>query len=175
MSNFPNFSVLNTFKTMITDEDALVEEDLFILVKMKEMLSGPEVIQLSAAKVLMGLIERTVGYAHIMRLANTQGLVQQKGESRTKTAVSLDPQPVPIIPKASKKLKLLEFDPLEVARQLTMIECQLYMKIRPSECLMRSREQKNENHDNIAAIIVTTNKVGMTRTRITSISQSPSL
>ncbi len=73
--------------------------------------------------------------------------------------MSLDPQPVPIIPKPSKKLKLLEFDPLEVARQLTMIECQLYMKIRPSECLTRSREQRSENHDNIAAIIETTNKV----------------
>ncbi len=64
-----------------------------------------------------------------------------------------------IIPKTSKKLKLLEFDALEVARQLTMIECHLYMKIRPSECLMRSREQKSDNNDNIAAIIVTTNKV----------------
>jgi len=40
-----------------------------------------------------------------------------------------------------------------------MIECQLYMKIRPSECLMRSREQKSDNNDNIAAIIVTTNKI----------------
>jgi len=134
--------VLNTFKTMIMDEDALGEEDLFILDKMKEMISGPEVTHLSAAKVLGTLIERT-----------------QKGESRTKTAMSLDPQPVPIIPKASKKLKLLEFDPLEVARQLTMIECQLYMKIRPSECLTRSREQRSENHDNIAAIIETTNKI----------------
>lgn len=56
-------------------------------------------------------------------------------------------------------MKLLDFDPLEVARQLTMIECQLYMKIRPSECLMRSREHKSENHDSIASIIVTTNKV----------------
>lgn len=64
-----------------------------------------------------------------------------------------------IIPKTSKKLKLLEFDALEVARQLTMIECHLYMKIRPSECLTRSREQKSDNNDNIAAIIVTTNKV----------------
>jgi len=134
--------VLNTFKTMIMDEDALGEEDLFILDKMKEMISGPEVTHLSAAKVLGTLIERT-----------------QKGESRTKTAMSLDPQPVPIIPKPSKKLKLLEFDPLEVARQLTMIECQLYMKIRPSECLTRSREQRSENHDNIAAIIETTNKI----------------
>lgn len=50
---------------MITDEDALAEEDLFILDKMKEMVSGPEVIHLGAAKVLLGLIERTVGfYSH---------------------------------------------------------------------------------------------------------------
>ena len=58
---------------MITDEDALVEEDLFILDKMKEMLSGPDVIHLSAAKVLLGLIERIVSYARSSRLANTQG------------------------------------------------------------------------------------------------------
>jgi son of sevenless len=78
----------------------------------------------------------------------------------------LDPQPLPIIPKASKKLKLPDFDSLEVARQLTMIEYQLYMKIRPSECLMRSREQRSDNNDNIAAIIVTTNKVESTRPHI---------
>jgi son of sevenless-like protein len=73
--------------------------------------------------------------------------------------MSLDPQPISLIPRTSRKLKLLDFDPLEVARQLTMIECQLYMKIKPSECLMRSREHRSENHDSIAAIIVTTNKV----------------
>ena len=58
---------------MIMDEDALAEEDLFILDKMKEMLSGPEVIHLSAAKVLLGLIERIVSYAYTTRLADTQG------------------------------------------------------------------------------------------------------
>jgi len=67
---------------MITDEDALVEEDLFILDKMKEMCSGPEVIHLSAAKVILGLIERTVSYAHATRLAETQGtFVAKRRES----------------------------------------------------------------------------------------------
>ena len=55
-------SVLNTFKTMITDEGATGEEDLFILDKMKEMVSSPEVIHLGAAKQLLNLIERTVGH-----------------------------------------------------------------------------------------------------------------
>jgi son of sevenless len=155
-------SVLNTFKTMITDEDALAEEDLFILDKMKEMVSDPEVTPSGAAKQLLILIERAVRRTFVMRMSDTQIKLQQKGESRTKTAMSLDPQPLSIIPKASKKLKLLDFDPLEVARQLTMIECQLYMKIRPSECLTRSREQRSDNNDNIAAIILTTNKVELT-------------
>ena len=61
-------SVLNTFKTMITDEDALAEEDLFILDKMKEMVSGPEVVHLGAAKQLLSLIERTVSRIRISRL-----------------------------------------------------------------------------------------------------------
>jgi hypothetical protein len=55
---------------MIMDEDALAEEDLFILDKMKEMVSGPEVIHLGAAKVLLGLIERIVSYP-ITTLADT--------------------------------------------------------------------------------------------------------
>jgi son of sevenless-like protein len=45
---------------MITDEDALVEEDLFILDMMKEMVSGSEVIHFGAAKQLLTLIERAV-------------------------------------------------------------------------------------------------------------------
>ena len=161
---------------MITDEDALAEEDLFILDKMREMVSDPEVTPSAAAKQLLVLIERAVGPTFIKRWADAQIILQKKGESRTKTAMSLDPQPVSIIPKASKKLKLLDFDPLEVARQLTMIECQLYMKIRPSECLMRSREQRSDNNDNIASIIVTTNKVDSTRRSYgVSASQFPTL
>lgn len=53
---------------MITDEDALAEEDLFILDKMKEMVSGPEVVHLGAAKQLLSLIERTVSHIRISRL-----------------------------------------------------------------------------------------------------------
>lgn len=67
---------------MIMDEDALGEEDLFILDKMKEMISGPEVTHLGAAKVLGTLIERTVSHAHITRLADTEGtLVAKRRES----------------------------------------------------------------------------------------------
>ena len=65
------------------------------------------------------------------------------------------------MPKTSKKLKLLDVDPLELARQLTIMESQLYQKIRPMECLQRSREQKGEHNDNIAAVIRTSNRVSV--------------
>ena len=55
-------SVLNTFKTLITDEGATGEEDLVVLGRMKEMVSSPEVIHLGAAKQLLNLIERTVSH-----------------------------------------------------------------------------------------------------------------
>jgi son of sevenless len=69
------------------------------------------------------------------------------------------PPPPPIFPKANRKLKLLDIEPLELARQLTLLESQLYQKIRPMECLQRAREQKSENMDNIAFVIQTSNRV----------------
>jgi son of sevenless-like protein len=72
---------------------------------------------------------------------------------------NLGPPPPPITPKNSKKLRLTDVDPLELARQLTIMESQLYQRIKPMECLQRAREQKTENIDNIAVVIQTSNKV----------------
>lgn len=69
--------------------------------------------------------------------------------------------PPSIIPKGKQKLKLLDIDALELARQLTLFESQLYQKIRPMECLQRAREQKTENIDNIAVVIQTSNRVSI--------------
>lgn len=58
------------------------------------------------------------------------------------------------------RLKLLDIDPLELGRQLTIIEFALYKKIKAIECLQRSREQKvGENKDHITDVIQLTNKV----------------
>ncbi|KXG47848.1 Guanine-nucleotide dissociation stimulator CDC25 [Penicillium griseofulvum] len=50
--------------------------------------------------------------------------------------------PTPIIPKNMKKLKFLDIDPTEFARQLTIIESRLYSKIRPTECLNKTWQKK---------------------------------
>jgi len=63
------------------------------------------------------------------------------------------------MPKPSKKLEILDIDPLELARQLTIMESRLYQKIRPVECLQRTRERKMDHDDNTARVIQTSNWV----------------
>ncbi|GBB99424.1 hypothetical protein RclHR1_03520004 [Rhizophagus clarus] len=73
-----------------------------------------------------------------------------------------DKPPTPILPKNIKKLKFLDIDPLEIARQLTLIECKLYNKIQPVECLDKAWS-KEEGGDiiaaNIKAMIVNSNQI----------------
>src|ERR1700720_1934580 len=55
-----SYSVMNTFKSMIVDEDVLEKEDMYILDRMRDFISRDEVSTLPAAKQLMILIERSV-------------------------------------------------------------------------------------------------------------------
>jgi son of sevenless-like protein len=69
------------------------------------------------------------------------------------------PAPTPIIAKGGKKLKLLDIDPLELARQLTIMESRMYQRIKPIEALKRARAQKMDVVDNIGVVIQTSNRV----------------
>ncbi len=75
----------------------------------------------------------------------------------TKTTNVVQPPP-PIPPKSSKNIKILDVDALEMARQLTIMESKLFLKIRPMECLQRAKEGSGED-DSIRTIINTSNKV----------------
>ncbi|CAG8483932.1 5238_t:CDS:2 [Funneliformis caledonium] len=72
-----------------------------------------------------------------------------------------DRPPAPILPKNIKKLKFLDLDPLEIARQLTLIESKLYNKIKPVECLDKawSKEEGDNIAVNIKAMIVNSNQI----------------
>ena len=80
-----------------------------------------------------------------------------------KATPALGPAPPSIVPKvsSSRKVKFLDVDPLEMARQLTILESRLYSKVRSIECLQRAREQRGENPDHIADIIQVANKVNL--------------
>lgn len=55
--------------------------------------------------------------------------------------------PTPIMPKNMKKLKFLDIDATEFARQLTIIESRLYFRIKPSECLNKTWSRKGGPDD----------------------------
>ncbi|KAF8630943.1 hypothetical protein AX17_005300 [Amanita inopinata Kibby_2008] len=136
--------VLNTFKSMVTDEDVLDKEEMFILDRMLEFVKSDEVSHLNAALQLRVNIERAKSGSDALKQT---------------TQTNMGAPPAPIIPRFNKKLKLLDIEPLELARQLSIKECELYRKIRPMECLQRAREQKSENLDNIAVVIQTSNRI----------------
>lgn len=52
--------VINTFKSMVVDDDVLEKEDMYILDRVKEFISSDEVNKFAAAKQLLILIERAV-------------------------------------------------------------------------------------------------------------------
>jgi son of sevenless-like protein len=72
--------------------------------------------------------------------------------------------PQPILPKHMKKLKFLDIDPTEFARQLTIIESRLYGKIRPTECLNKTWNKKLRPGEpdaapNVKALILHSNQL----------------
>lgn len=56
----PPSSVINTFKSMVLDDDVLEKEDAYILERMKAFVSSEEVAHFAAAKQLLIHIERAV-------------------------------------------------------------------------------------------------------------------
>lgn len=72
--------------------------------------------------------------------------------------------PLPIMPKNMKKLKFLDIDVVEFARQLTIIESKLYGKIKPTECLNKTWQKKigdgeSEPAPNVKALILHSNQL----------------
>ncbi|CAK7220907.1 cell division cycle-related protein [Sporothrix curviconia] len=72
--------------------------------------------------------------------------------------------PPPIMPKNMKKLKFLDIDVTEFARQLTIIESRLYGKIKPTECLNKTWQKKvaegePEPAPNVKALILHSNQM----------------
>jgi son of sevenless-like protein len=72
--------------------------------------------------------------------------------------------PMPIMPKNMKKLKFLDIDVTEFARQLTIVESKLYGKIKPTECLNKTWQKKVGEGDpepapNVKALILHSNQL----------------
>ncbi|GAA5795389.1 hypothetical protein HPULCUR_000745 [Helicostylum pulchrum] len=62
--------------------------------------------------------------------------------------------PDPILPRNLKKFKLLDLDPIEMARQLTLMDFKMYSAIKPVECLDKawSRDAAASSNNNAAPV-----------------------
>ena len=72
--------------------------------------------------------------------------------------------PTPIMPKNMKKLKFLDIDATEFARQLSIIESRLYGKIKAAECLNKTWQKKVPQGEpdlapNVKALILHSNQM----------------
>ncbi|KAJ9108726.1 hypothetical protein QFC21_000046 [Naganishia friedmannii] len=71
--------------------------------------------------------------------------------------------PPPIVPKlgAGKALQLADINPIELARQMTLMEFELYNRIQPVDCLNKawSQTDRPEAGPNIKAMILTSNRI----------------
>lgn len=63
--------------------------------------------------------------------------------------------PPPILPRNLRKIKFLDIDPLELARQLSLVESKLFCQIQVNECLGKAwpKEFAKEGTPNIKAMI----------------------
>ncbi|KAI5290225.1 hypothetical protein KEM52_000528 [Ascosphaera acerosa] len=94
-----------------------------------------------------------------------EGKEQQITMSRKMTP-HIKSAPAPLWPKNVKRIKLLDINPEEMARQLSLIEIKLYTRIKPTECLNKTWTKKSRNPDdtdlyapNIKAMIKHSNQL----------------
>ncbi|KAI5460050.1 putative cell division control protein Cdc25 [Mariannaea sp. PMI_226] len=105
----------------------------------------------------------TPGSAPLMSVLDQRLSGKEAGARRMIQTVNQN-TPTPIMPKNMKKLKFLDIDVTEFARQLTIIESRLYGKIKATECLNKTWQKKiNEGEPdlapNVKALILHSNQM----------------
>lgn len=105
----------------------------------------------------------TPGSAPLMAVLDQRLSGKEAGARRMVQTLNQN-TPTPIMPKNMKKLKFLDIDVTEFARQLTIIESRLYGKIKPAECLNKTWQKKIPEGDpdlapNVKALILHSNQM----------------
>ncbi|KAF9929050.1 hypothetical protein FBU30_001893 [Linnemannia zychae] len=100
-------------------------EDRQILPKIKEFSES-------------GLMKDTLSFAAVQLIKLVEKREMSDGSLR-KMVLNLSTQaPQPITPRNLKRIKFMDLDPLELARQLTIMEANYFNKIKPTECLAKA-------------------------------------
>lgn len=105
----------------------------------------------------------TPGSAPLMAVLDQRLSGKEAGARRLIQTLNQNTPPS-ILPKNMKKLKFLDIDVTEFARQLTIIESRLYAKIKATECLNKTWQKKIPEGDpdlapNVKALILHSNQM----------------
>ncbi|KAF4984691.1 hypothetical protein FDECE_17039 [Fusarium decemcellulare] len=105
----------------------------------------------------------TPGSAPLMAVLDQRLSGKEAGARRMIQTVNQN-TPTPIMPKNMKKLKFLDIDVVEFARQLTIVESRLYGKIKATECLNKTWQKKIAEGEadlapNVKALILHSNQM----------------
>ncbi|KAI8911038.1 ras guanine nucleotide exchange factor domain-containing protein [Gorgonomyces haynaldii] len=112
----------NVFKLWI--ENYIQQEDLPIIEAVRDFTAGPMAEQME--KVAQ----------HLLRVIDRRLEAGLNGSINRMVVTSNKDVPQPIVPRSfPKKIKLLDLDPLEVARQITLMESGLFQKLQAPEFL----------------------------------------
>lgn len=141
--------VFNVLKSWIENffMEPQVEATREWLTKMQKFAENVMAEHISATPILLRLIEKRM---------HQGGVPFRRMVPNTTTTA-----PAPILPRNLRKMRLLDLDPLEVARQLTIMESTLYNRIKPTECLDKSWSKPDaaEGAENIKAMILRSNQI----------------
>ncbi|KAG0340181.1 hypothetical protein BG000_000493 [Podila horticola] len=98
------------------------EEDRQILPRIKEFCEA-------------NLMHETISFTAVQLMKLVEKRETSDGSFR-RMVLNLSTQaPQPITPRNLKRIRFMDLDPLELARQLTILETNVYNRIRPVECL----------------------------------------
>ncbi|KAI8641390.1 ras guanine nucleotide exchange factor domain-containing protein [Parasitella parasitica] len=109
----------------------------------------PEIIHFTEHVIVESM---KFGAEQLMKLIKKRMLAEDSSQIRKmKLSVRAEDMPVPILPKNMKRMKILDLDPLELARQMTIMDFRLYNKIKPVECLDKNWGKPDTDQKHIAA------------------------
>ncbi|KAJ3125906.1 hypothetical protein HK098_008099 [Nowakowskiella sp. JEL0407] len=96
----------------------------------------------------------------IVALCNQRAQAGEGGLIKPLKPNNISQTPTPIVPRSLKRIKFLELDPLEVARQLTIMVSRIYERIQPVELLKKAWvEQDNSVAINARTMIAVSNQI----------------
>ena len=137
------------------DPDLLRRIADFATLTMRDPVQSPQILK---------VVEERVSPLSFLLSRGRSLMIQErqlKGAGpRTSGSIAPGPLPTSIVPRGFRKLKFIDIEPLELARQLTIMDGRLFSRITPQECLGKAwPKEYGSGSPNISAMIDMSNGV----------------